>query len=365
MIYKLTILNPDLTVATIYTDFISCIWTTQYFAAGEFEFVVEYSPENMNNLKCGNFIVKNNTDEIAVIEKVRYEYNPDEGGKIIASGRMAISLLDRRLIYNFQNYRPFIIGYCPINGNLEDNARQTVYEQAIQPMTAGGQIATARIITNLALGTDKGYTETSSGARISTHLNLYNAIASMLATKNLSHRIIYDGGQLKYEVTKGTDKSNSIVFSRALGNLLSFNYEKDRTDLKSYMYVGGEGEGLNQMVTSVTVNGGPTGLERREMYYAASSDRNGLSDANYSSVLQCEARTEAREQAEKNTVEAEIDLVNSGYEFGMDYNVGDIILIRDVIDFKPRITTVIESQSADGYTIDVEFNEDRPEEEQE
>ena len=48
-----------------------------------------------------------------------------------------------------------------------------------------------------------------------------------------------------------------------------------------------------------------------------------------------------------------------------DYNVGDIILIRDIVDFKPRITTVIESQSADGYTIDVEFNEDAPEEEEE
>ena len=77
MIYKLTILNPNLTVATIFTEFITCIWNTQYFGPGEFEFVVEYTPDNMNNLKCGNFIVKNNTDEIAIIEKVRYEFNPD------------------------------------------------------------------------------------------------------------------------------------------------------------------------------------------------------------------------------------------------------------------------------------------------
>ena len=245
---------------------------------------------------------------------------------------------------------------------MEDYARQTVKLQAIEPMAGGA----ARAISNLALGTDHGYTETAN-KRISTTLNLYSALTSFLATKNMAHRITYDAAnsKLRYEVFKGTDRSSTMVFSRNLENLLSFAFETDASEYKNYLYIGGEGEGLQRFVTSTGVNNYQAGTERREHFYSASSTKeSGVSDAAYSAILQNEAKQECKELNVKTAVEAEIDLINSGYEFGYNYNVGDIILINDVINFKPRITTVIESQSADGYNIDVEFNEDAPEEEE-
>lgn len=365
MITHLRILDSSLqSIATIF-EFISCIWTTQYYGAGEFELVVEYSPENLAALQIGYYVVKNNTNEIAVIEKVRYEYSPDEGGKIIASGRMAVSLLDRRLMYTFNSstYRPNIFTYCSQNGNMEVAARHSVEWQAIDP-TFGGA---GRIISPLQLGTLHGYTEKAT-RRISTYQNLYTALTSFLATKNMAHRITYnaDNSTLEYEVFKGADKSQQLVFSRYLENLLSFAYETDKTDYKNLVYIGGTGDGLDRFVTAATVNTYQAGTERREVFYSASSDlEEGTTNAAYAALIQAEAKQECREFSQKTTVEAEIDLVNSGLEFGVDYNVGDIILIKDIVDFKPRITTVIESQSADGYTVDVEFNEDAPEEESE
>ena len=200
----------------------------------------------------------------------------------------------------------------------------------------------------------------------STHLNLYSALTSLLALKGLGHRIYYDGSGLKYEVLQGTDRSSTMVFSRYLENLLSFSYEYDTSEFKNSVFIGGDGDGFDRFVTSTSVNGGGSQINRREMFYDASSDKeDNISNANYAKILQNEAKQECREYAPIISVEAEIDLINSGYEFGTDYKVGDIILIRDIVDFKPRITTIIESQTADGYAIDVEFNEDAPEEEEE
>lgn len=366
MITALRILNTSLQPVTVFFNFISCIWTTQYFDAGEFEIVVEYNPENMSALATGNFVIKNNTNEIGVIEKVRYEYSPDEGGTITASGRMAISLLDRRLIgYLINNNHPIIYQYCAQGGNVEDYARQTVKHMAIEPY--GGN--NAKIIPNLILGADKGFAYTAS-KRVSTYQNLMTTMFAFLATKNLSQKIVYDAdaNKLSYEVYQGTDRSNTLVFSRFLENLNSFSYEVDKTEYKNAMFIGGDGEGTARYVATVGVNGYPSGggLERREMFYDASSSKeDNESVSNYINIIKNEARQECKEYAIVKNVEAEIDLVNSGLEFGVDYNVGDVILIRDIVDFKPRITTVIESQSADGYTIDVEFNEDAPEEEEE
>ena len=365
MINFLKILRKDdlSTIATI-DYFVSCIWTTQYYGAGEFELVVSYSQENMAALAAGNYVVKNNTNEIAVIERVRYEFKPEEGGTITASGRMAISLLDRRLIgYVISNNHPVTYQYCAQGGNMEDYARQTVKHMAIEPY--GGN--NAKIIPNLELGTDHGFTYTAS-RRISTYQNCLQTLTAFLATKSLAHRIVFnsDTNKLNYELFKGTDRSGSLVFSRELQNLLSFAYEQDQTDWKNAIYIGGDGEGSSRYVATIGVNGYPSGggLERREMFYDASSGKeDGTTVADYIKLIKNEAKQECKEFAIVKNVEAEIDLVNSGLEFGVDYNVGDIILVSDILNFKPRITTVIESQSAGSYSVDVEFNEDPPEEE--
>lgn len=363
MIKSLTILSPSLVYVETFYTFISCIWNTQYYGPGEFEFVVEYSEENLSSLAIGNYIVKNNTEQIAVIEKIRYDYTPEEGGTITASGRMAISLLDRRLIYSWSNNKPSIVTWCVDGQRVEEAASNTVNSIAIHP-SAGG---TARVIPNLDRESWHGYTETS-GKRVSTYQNLYDALTAFLGQYKMGHRINYDKdtNTIRYEVYKGADKSGTLVFSQQLQNLLSFAYEDDSENLKTVAYIGGDGEGLDRFVTDGSLNGGGTQLNRRELFFDATSERQtGETAANYSLILQEEAKASAREYARTKTVEAEIDLVNSGYEYGTDYNVGDIILISDIVNFKPRITTIIESQSADGYTIDVEFNEDAPEEETE
>jgi len=362
MIYSLGILNPSFETVAILFDFISCIWTTQYYGTGEFELVLPYTEENWDNLAVGNYVVKNNKTEVAVIERKNYSFSANEGGTITVSGRLGISLLDRRLLYAFNpsTHKPQTRTYCSANQKVEEAARLMVDANMI------ASLQTDRNYSGLHLGTLHGFTETA-GWHYSTYLNMYNALTALLASKGMAHRVLYQQGTgLVYDVYKGTNRSSSMVFSRNLGNLLSFTYERDETDYKNYFYVAGDGDGLDRFVTDTTVNHYTAGNNRRESVYEASSNREeDMTASAYNQVLKNEAQQNGRELNVKTEVTAEIDLVNSGYEFGVDYFVGDIILINDIIGFAPRITTVIESQSADGYTIDVEFNEDAPEEEEE
>lgn len=357
MISRIDVYNPTFEIIKSFFDFRSVIWTTQYFGAGEFELVVEFSYENMNALSVGNYVVKGGTSDIAVIEAVRYERQTNGNRILIARGRLAISLLDRRMIYHIANYHPDIVEYAGSGITVEGNARKIVSDTAINPVYGGD----ARKIAGLQLGASAGI-QKYSGRRISSYQNLYSATTSYLAAFNLAHRITYNGA-LNYEVYAGQDRSNTLVFSRQRGNLLSFSYEADNTEWKNLIVIGGDGEGTQRFVTSVGTNGYTTGTERREAFYdAQSAKEDGTTDAAYAALLRNEAKQECRDMNKIVSVAAEIDLVNSGLQFGVDYNVGDIILVSDIIDYKPRITTVIESQNADGYTVDVEFNEEKPEE---
>ena len=361
MIFKLNILNPSLDTVAVFFDFISCIWTTQYYGTGEFELVVEYSKDNFNALQIGNYIVKNNTNEIAVIEKVRYDYSADKGGTITASGRMAICLLERRLMCYIGNGHPNIYTYCQDGERMEAAARRSVGNFAVTTMAPSHLV-----IDNLLLGVDQGYTETAS-KRVSTYLNLYRALTSFLATKNMAHKITYStNGYLVYKVYKGTDRSDTMTFSRNIGNLRSFSYEVDSEPWKNWFCIGGDGEALQRTVLALQTNGYPHGggTERREHFYSASSNKeDGESDAAYNNILIAEAEQECGDLIVQRNVEAEIDMTAT--EYGKDWNVGDVILISDVVDYKPRITAVIESQTDAGYAIDVEFNGEKPEEEDE
>lgn len=361
MINSLTILTPDLTFVKKYYAFISCIWTTQFYGPGEFELVVEYNEENLATLAPGNYIVKNDKGEVAIIEKIKYTFSPEQGGLLTASGRMAISLLQRRLIFAYwpTTFKPIIKTYCLQDGNVEDSARAAVADCLIN-----GPLQ--RQIPVLSLGTRQGYSDTAN-RRVSTYQNLYSAITAFLAAKNMGHRILYNSGNstLTYEIFKGTDRSGTMVFSRNRENLLSFEYEEDQTEWENYFYIGGSGEGTDRFVTSVTMNDYGDGNKRREYFYSANSEReDNTSDSAYNNILENEAKQECRDLDIKKSVKAEIDLVNFGLEFGEDYNVGDIIKIADIIEYLPRITTVIESQTGDGYNVDVEFDEEKPAEEE-
>lgn len=339
----------------IIDTFISCIWTTQYYDKGEFELVVSYSDELFNAIKVGNYLMRTGGEQyqpFGVIETVKYSYNANEGRLLTVTGKLGISLLDRRLIYAWSNYHPQILTYCTQGQRVELAARNAVTTHAINP---------ARAIAHLTLGVEQGLLATSN-KHVSTYQNLYEALTVLLAGVYYGHRILYNSllKQLDYEVYNGTDRSKVLIFSANRENIISFSYTEDESQYKNNAYIGGEGEGLNRFVTATQINGGfATSTERREMFYGASSDKeDNVTSAAYAEILKTEARKENAAYSPIISACGEIDLTTSGLVYGEDFNVGDIITIEDIVTIQPRITSVIESQDENGYSVTVEFNED-------
>ena len=341
----------------IISEFISCIWTTQYYDKGEFELVISYSAELFDALRLGNYIIRSDYTELApfgVIETVSYKNDPNEGQILTVTGKLGISLLDRRLIYAWSNYRPQILTYCTDGQNIEAAAFDAVLTHAINP--ASRRIA--HLDTDVPL---KGLPATGS-KHVSTYQNLYNAITALLGGVYYGHRIRYDfvNRALIYDVYSGVDRSGRLKFSQDRENLISFSYTEDESQYKNNAYIGGEGEGLNRFVTATQINGGfSTPTERREMFYGASSDKeDNISNADYAAILVTETKKENADYARVISAGGEIDLTTSGLKYGEDFNVGDIITIEDIVTVKPRITTVVECQNENRYTVTAEFNED-------
>ena len=80
-------------------DFVSVVWNNRFLTSGDFEFIVKLTKRNIDLVKRNRFVTRKNLDEIGVIEEVTL--SDDNGTKQIkATGRMAQSLLNRRIVWD-------------------------------------------------------------------------------------------------------------------------------------------------------------------------------------------------------------------------------------------------------------------------
>jgi hypothetical protein len=106
----------------------SVIWETQYYGAGSFEIYTEATPQAIAMLQVGNFITRTENEGVGIIEAVEIVLVSGDGRMITASGRLAKSILDRRLI----TYVNGSTGAATVvSGNVEQRARGLVQDNAI------------------------------------------------------------------------------------------------------------------------------------------------------------------------------------------------------------------------------------------
>jgi hypothetical protein len=71
-------------------------WTRRYSKAGSFELRAEGTADNAALLQIGNYLWKNDSDEVGIIEHLHYSMTDKE--RIVAGGWFATGLLGRRII---------------------------------------------------------------------------------------------------------------------------------------------------------------------------------------------------------------------------------------------------------------------------
>lgn len=350
----------------------SIIWECEYYGAGAIEIYTALTEQARELLQIGYFITRPDERNAAIIEAVDYTDNPQDGLMIIARGRMAKSILDRRLVYRLSGNK---INPVRISGSLASAIQIMVQAHA-------GMAASMARRMGVYQGSNGGITKTitadteqgEESTRQSSYKGLLEFTDSVLQEYECGALIRIDDQQrLIYDLFEGADRTvgntagnTPVIFSQDFENLLSIEYKVDTTTLKNWALIGGEGEGLNRFYTTYQ-QGAPQGMLRREVFVDASSIprkyQSGdteiqYTDAQYKTMLVGQAQTDLKELITTETFTGETNLTLSPYKYGTDFWLGDLVTIQDnMIDLRMnvRVLKATEVQDDSGYSLSIEY----------
>lgn len=436
MIDYIEIRNTSLELMGLLDTAKSIIWNTQYFGTGDFEVYTEATPEAVALLQVGNFITRVESEGVGIIEAVEVVLAAGDGRMLTATGRLAKSILDRRLI----TYINGNAGAATVfSGNVEARARGLVQDNAVACYKDKARTVpyTARNIRLLQLGALAGLPAETESRQVNCE-NLLEYTDEFLHQYKYGAKVIRAGNKLAYTVYSGTDRSignaagnQPVIFSEDFDNLTGSNYALDETAYKSFALVGGEGEGADQFF--VECNAELSDLARREHFIDSSTVReryedsfvgNGYDDVDddgdpvrvgkrtfdlshtateltsvtfdgeetknkptinadrititfeeaplkdvkivvkyidddeYRAALTEEAKQELATLIAAEGFAGSVDLSNSSFVYGRDFDIGDIVTVQDNGINKyinVRVVAVAEVQDDDGYQVNIEF----------
>ena len=350
----------------------SIIWRSCYYEAGDFEIYVPCNAATVNLLVAGNYVTRPNDHNVGIIEKIEITFNEFDGRMIIATGRMAKSILDRRIIYRLTDNS---VSPTILSGNVEHAARAVVYNNAIDC-----EFDSDRNIDALVLGAHSGNTKIIVDAngdpatKQVTYNNLLSWTDEFLREYEIGAYIgLNDSLELQYLCFEGVDRSvdntdgnDPVIFSQDFDNLLSSDYIYSEEKYKNMALIGGEGEGTARFCSVLIPS--LTGIERREMFINASTssktykddqgDEQTLTDEEYNTQLQSIGAQDLAGAQITQSFDGTINVNNGVYKYKENFNLGDLVTVQDNeigLYINTRIIEVIETQDENGYNITANY----------
>ena len=380
MIEYVEIRNANRELVGIVDNAQSIIWESAYYGTGRFEIYVRVTPQTVQMLEVGNYVTRPNDVNVGVIENLNITWSLQSGRMIIASGRFAKSLLDRRLVYNYKNY------------SITPSVSSGLVEVAVRKLVTANIIASTDSLRNvpfIQLGPLQNIqkrilSETGEPGRVQTSFGgLLEHTDSLLQEYFLGAYMSLDRDtkDFLYNVFEGEDRSIGnaagnapLIFSQDFDNLLSSDYKYQSIALKTTALIGGAGEGTERFCTMIGHYA--SGLSRREVFVDASSqsrtykeettDEAGevvdvekpYTDADYAELLKAHGQQNISQLQIVQTFNGEVDVTNTEKVFGEDFWIGDIVTVQDTelgMYINTRILTATEVQDQNGYALAISY----------
>lgn len=334
------VMNDQFERLAVIDDYISFIWTTRYYSAGDFELCVDVNAKNMSLFVKDYYVVRDDDDNVGIIEDIVIQRDDDGNEMLIVTGRFLASILGRRII----------AAQTTVSGKISACISTLINENVISPSVAD------RTIPNFVLGTY----DTSQTMRAQyTGKNLLDTISGICETYGIGFKVTLNASnQFVFTLYEGVDRTYDqsenpwVIFSDKYDNLLSSEYEENYRDVVTAVLVAGEGEGEDRKTAWVT--NGDTGLARHEAYKdqrQIQSDDGEISDAEYTELLQESGKESLTQYTTAFTGTVYFDNIT----YKEDVDVGDMCVIENSrwgIYLNSRLVEVIESVSESGeYSI--------------
>lgn len=341
---ELYTLNALLQRDQVIDVFDSCIWTERFQEKGDFELIINSTRESRSRLKTGTLLACNESFRVMEVQEFEDDINED-GEKILkVKGPSLEGILENRVAKNTLSGTTTEPKWV-ITDTPTDVARKIFHDICVT-----GTLNVGDKIPFIIEGTFMpASTIIEPDDIITTDLDpqtVYQAISDLAKVWNFGFRLLrlYDTSQLYFDIYMGSDRTtaqsilNPVIFTPELDNLQNTTELATTTNAKNVAYVFSPAG--YQVVYSADVNPDVDGFERRVLVVNATdiTDENPDPDA---AMIQ-----RGREELAKNKAVAAFDgeiNPNSLYKYGRDYELGDIVEIRnaDSVTSYMRVTEQI------------------------
>ncbi|AHN24359.1 siphovirus ReqiPepy6 Gp37-like family protein [Lysinibacillus varians] len=338
-------------------NFSYLLWRKKYGPGSEAELHVDVTPKNIEQLKKGNIIFRQDDDEAMYIY---YRQFDDSNGvdQLVIKCYSLTRWTDRRILwrqYDFYTTPELIM-------------RQLINETMVSPADPTRKIAQVKLATVKNIG--KAIQQQIS------YKQVFEVCENLCTTHDIGMRCLFDGRTLKYDFYEGTDRTINqslnprIILSKNRSNLLKRTYEDADNDLKTTALIGGAGEGPARKMASIGAS--ITGLNRREIFIDAreiSDTRDGdgeqipIPDGEYNNLLVAKGKEKIAEYTEFIGFDCELDVTKENTKYNEDFFLGDLVTIKDDdlgILMNSRVMQADEVFQEDGKSIYVTVGKSVP-----
>jgi hypothetical protein len=354
------VLDQSFNLLGVVDDFISVIWRPAYYEVGDFELYINATSEAVKLLQKNRYLVRDSdvaVDEegnvtysnVMIIKNFTLSTSEENGDFLTYTGRELKYVLHQRIVWKKTR----------MSSKVEYGIRRLVTENAIAPTDS------KRIIPNLVLGAEAGLSKSMD--KQVTGKALDEAITEICATYGYGWEVFIYNSSLVFIVYEGVNRSYNqteqsyVVFSNEFDNILNSEYQLQTEQYATTTLIGGEGEGLERICTSV--GNEFSGLERYETFTDAGiiSQNKGTEDEipleEYILLLQEAGKENLAALAITEGFSGEV-LSDFTFKYGRDFYIGDTVTVKNRygISKDVLVLSAIESQDESGTKLIPQFN---------
>ena len=340
-----------------------------FYEIGEFQVYAPATASNLQALKMGNYVRIPNRPFLWVIKSIEYTFNASGSRMISAKGYEAKWLIGQRIIYN-----PF---------ELPTDLKKAVYK------IVANNLGDPSLCDSSWAGGANSYRYISKFKPVkptfnitieqiqATRGNVWEFLQALLKAYYCGSYSTYEDGNINFYAIQGNDKTDAILFSQSMDNLISSTYYENSEEKKTYcqvVSVFNENNQENVYIEQYPDTENPqyhptTGIDRHEItiqsnistkYTDASGEEQETTPTSdlYKGWQRQEGRNQLAEKILKREFNAEIDLKYSQYVFGEDFFIGDLVRVKDEFfgyEADARIIKYTFKQDANGYNEEAEY----------
>lgn len=325
---------------SIVDEYISLIWTVRYNELGDFELRVPSTRANRTRFFPDLFLTLGTTKSLMMVEEVTDDTDEDGSRVLIIRGRTLDLFLGEKLARNVNNTGLTTDKVWSITG-----APNVVAGKVVEDVCVDGVPYTEDILPDWYV-TETGY---GGGQRLPYPIDpitvdikqpksVLDVVREICQEHSMGFRVRkndYDDYSIGFEIYMGRDRTTNqetnaaVVFSDSLDNLKNMRYIKSSAGEKtvciatSKQYNMSRHHRIAHRDTHL-----PDGYHRRYIYVEIGDLPDDLLTDDVDRILRAAARTELLKYGYMEIFEGEISATSS-YEFGKDYDLGDIVELQD------------------------------------